>query len=135
MNIENLTTLHNFLMSVSPAQFDMATFATMEEDEDVPLHAHECKTAGCAVGWAPAAGLPIIETDTDWAQYSERVFGMKTSSPAWQWCFAGPWAWVDNTPAGAAKRIRHLINEGIPGNFWQQMTGKAPYIFEKELVA
>lgn len=134
MNIANLITLCEFLPTVPQAQFDMRTYASMEEDYDLPIDAHECKTAGCAVGWAPAAGLPYnCEWDRDWMEYSERVFDMKAGDPAWLWCFSAYWGYVDNTAAGAAKRIKHLINEGVPGNFWEQMLGRAPYIFAQEL--
>ena len=30
------------------------------------------------------------------------------------WCFSGEWCEIDNTPRGAAKRIRVLLKSGLP---------------------
>lgn len=124
MNIENLKILSTFLLTVEPAGFDMLTYARLGDEGDIPLLAHECKTAGCAVGWAPAAGIPPLPSENDWADYSERVFGLKCGSIAWQWCFGSSWAYIDNTPQGAAKRINHLIEHGVPADGW----GGAPWL-------
>ena len=133
MHINNLNILANYLDGVPQDQFTMRTFARMDTDSEIPLHAHECKTAGCAIGWAPMAGFEILDTDQAWADYSERVFDLNFGSRAWAWCFAGTWARVDDSPAGAAKRIRYLIEHGaVPFDANQQMFGTTPYIFHKE---
>jgi hypothetical protein len=129
MNVENLTILANYLDTVSQVNFDMRTFSRDQDGDDIPLEAHECGTVGCAIGHGPDAGLPFEPQDIgDWVGYGERVFGLGTKNPGWDWCFSASWAWIDNSPAGAAKRIRHLIEHGVPSDALGQRLGNN-YLF------
>jgi hypothetical protein len=40
--------------------------------------------------------------------------------------FGSDWVHEDNTPTGAAKRIRYFVANGLPENWKDQMSGKAP---------
>lgn len=132
MNRENLQKLADHLDTVKPEAFDMSWFAMDEHGDGLDLHQHDCGTAGCAVGYGPAAGFPVTQDDIGWIDYSERVFGLVGDSDVWEWCFSGMWWHQDNTPTGAARRIRHLLNHGLPHNALRQVHGNAPYIFAKE---
>lgn len=119
MSRENLLRLASYLETLPEdyEHFDMGLYACTEEsDEPLPseLDLTECGTVACAVGHGPAAGI-APEPDEDWSEYSERVFDLPfTANPnsEWAWCFDSEWAAVDNTPTGAAKRIRYLLEHG-----------------------
>lgn len=129
MHIENLMTLANYLETLPAPKFDMKQFAADEHGDWLsPNQLHECDTVCCAAGNGPAAGLPVIESDHDWQTYIERVFGIELYTREWHWCFSAGWAYVDNTPAGAARRIRHMLEHGVPDNGENQMWGKAQYV-------
>lgn len=129
INAINLEILAKHLDKVPEKDFDMSWYAYDEHKDTLDVQQHECMTVGCALGYGPSAGLPVIETDRDWLSYSRRVFGLHIDQPEWDWCFSGVWEHRDNTPAGAAKRIRHLIEHGLPADAESQQWGEAPYIF------
>ncbi len=98
-----------------------------------------CGTAGCAVGWGPFSQIPELafdlgsamnsefaeevirnqvhelNTDTLWILYSKDKFGMDSRKflGGWDWCFGAEWEDTDNTPIGAAIRIKFLIEHGV----------------------
>ncbi len=95
-----------------------------------------CGTVACAVGHGPSAGIKIPfrmmdryqsisddlnTTDIDigcfWTDYSVEVFGFSKYSEEWYWCFSDLWHKSDDTPKGAAKRIRHVLTHGVPDKF------------------
>lgn len=128
MNIQNLTILANHLDHVPQPAFAMDSFARDEHGDRLDPPAHECATVACAVGHGPGAGLPVGDAQS-WGEYAIDTFGLLPGSPEFSWCFSGGWYWRDDTPAGAAKRIRHLIYHGLPADADDQLEGHAPYIF------
>jgi hypothetical protein len=129
VNKSNLTILADYLDTLPSPRFDMTYFARDEHDEVLTRPVtHECATVACAVGWGPAAGIPVNDASC-WTQYSRDAFGLEPNLDAWNWCFAGAWSHIDNSPAGAAKRIRHLIEVGLPWDAERQRHGLTPYIF------
>lgn len=103
---------------------------------NAPLH--ECGTVACAIGHGPAAGIPFPEDNSfwytrteafvvdpddpdteylvrgnfnipDWSVYSYRFF-IDGHSTWWDWCFGGGWNLADDTPKGAAARIRMMLD-------------------------
>jgi len=70
-----------------------------------------CNTVACAVGCGPAAGVPVIDTDTGWSIYSQRVF--TSCARTWDFLFSIGWVNIDNSPSGAAKRIEFLLEHGL----------------------
>ncbi len=120
-------------------EFNMRTYARLNTIGDLysPRDGHwpgtGCGTAGCAVGHGPAAGiLPIIE-DSDWEDYAWRVFGSDAwgADPLWDWLFAAQWHKVDNTPQGAAQRIRYTLASGIPMDQYGQLVGLTPLCYQE----
>jgi hypothetical protein len=96
-----------------------------------PPRAILCGAVACAVGHGPAAGIPPAE-DANWNAYCERVFGLVVHHQPWKWCFGPAWAGYDNTPQGAAARIRYLLARGCaPHQFahpgWRWLSEYAPY--------
>lgn len=48
----------------------------------------------------------------------------------WYWLFSDGWRETDNTPSGAAARIRHLLSHGLPEDWREQMSGDAKLCYE-----
>jgi hypothetical protein len=139
MNRDNLETLAAYLEGL-PADyqhFNMNVYV-MKDDRlfnyasGAPF-AGACGTVACAVGHGPAAGIPAKLEEEWWTDYARRVFELKGCEN--DWCFAGLWVNVDNTPHGAAKRIRYLLDHGLPEDAEYQMYGDAPYLFAQEEAA
>lgn len=107
MNRTNLRILADYLESEElKAAFSMETYSEAGA-EYKPV----CGSVGCAIGHGPYAGIPKAAEEA-WAEYTERVFDLDMNEL--RWCFSGLWAKYDNTPQGAAKRIRYLLEHGAP---------------------
>lgn len=111
VKIENLHKMAGYIQTVSQKVFDMSDCW------------NACNSVGCAWGhsylhftgqknfhgglanrWIDKfTGLNVLRTKID-----ERAFG---------WCFWAMWRDCDNTPKGAAKRIRYLLKYGLPKEF------------------
>lgn len=132
MNRDNLEKLANYLEQLPEnyEHFGMWDFYS-ENNTNVSPFAYilptVCGAVACAVGHAPAAGIPAKDEE-DWNEYSDRVFELFMD--AWEWCFSPGWAGIDDTPHGAARRIRHLLENGVPANAIEQCEGYHPYIFK-----
>ena len=120
----NLVKLARFLYTepIDRRHFDMSIYS--ESDNDVACDNRECGTAGCAIGWAPVAGIAPLENE-EWSDFSDRtlIIGW-TDADAWSWCFCMDWLGTDNTPHGAAKRIIWLLLYGLPDDWESQMQGR-----------
>jgi hypothetical protein len=101
--------------------FDMRWFRADARcyESEVPTQ-HTCGTAACAIGHAPnISGFEPREGET-WHAYTVRLFGLDTLEIAdgqFDWMFGSQWSDVDNTPQGAAKRIRYFLAKGVPDGF------------------
>jgi hypothetical protein len=112
---ENLQRLATFLMhgnGVSKGvEFNMRWYTKEERQEDIV-----CETSGCAVGFAPFAGIEKTPFES-WNDYCKRTLIESTYDDAWYWCFASDWSLIDNTREGAAKRIQYFLDNGVPRGF------------------
>jgi len=133
----NLLKLATYLRGLDREKFDMGDFYEYYDNQQEDrvslspkqLELHDgptpCGTVACAVGCGPAAGIPTTEKDEDcWDMYSRRVFVRRDvenmshrflAHRAWAFLFSGSWAWLDNTPTGAAERIEFLLKNGLKG--------------------
>lgn len=123
----NLRKLAAYLLTL-PADYPKFAMSLFTQDgrggQGHPAHLPDCGTAACAAGHGPSAGIRPKKGET-WAQYSGRAF-CETWSIEWDWCFAPFWARADNTAHGAARRILHMLERGVPRNAASQARGKAP---------
>ena len=125
----NLATLATYLEAhVPPPEFGMSGFLDVpydvqpdddefEYDEYVPNNLeiyHTCGTSACAVGHGPLA-MPdsLTEKGETWNEYSRRMFGcgLYTAFNKFNWMFGYEWAQIDDTPTGAAARIRYFLDK------------------------
>jgi len=119
MNIENLATLRDFLLT-NDVPFHMDSWREDDEfltkdiiDKGVAV----CNTSGCALGWAPFV-IPAIDIDfylycdgvvgVDFHEYSDRVFSLNRYEDSS--VFDSDWTLIDNSREGAAFRINQLVN-------------------------
>jgi hypothetical protein len=89
-----------------------------------------CGTIACAAGHGPAAGFPILESETEqingyldilWPNYMHRVFGVEDGSDEWAFLFGAWWIYYDNHHYGAAARIRYFLENDMPEYGYQTL--------------
>ena len=111
-NLQKLATYLAYAPAPKGVKFDMSNFTDLPYARE--FAEVKCGTAGCAVGWAPFAGIKK-RIGESWLTYSERVLiDYHSHINFWEWCFGGDWAEFDNTRKGAAKRIQYLLDNGKP---------------------
>ena len=123
----NLTKLADYLAKL-PADyqhFDMRDYNRTSSDGGYTLHladrSYDCGTVACAVGHGPAAGVRVYG-DMGWGAYCARVFGIDrwVSRKTFEYPFGSEWMVYDNTPQGAAARIRTYLDSGVPADWEEQ---------------
>ena len=128
MNEVNLLRAADYIEKIPQSVFSMRLFRYDDSKT------HECGAVGCVVGHCTVLDAPEnlpfdADGEINFYRWSGRFFGLKVGSYGWAWCFAGRWHKVDNTPTGAAKRIRYLVENGLPENWREQMDGEAPLCY------
>lgn len=120
-----------------------------------PAH-HGCRTAACAVGHGPAAlGLNPLQLNryrSSWdrsmarfdfyafmcdylrVETADETYNKPNGHLPFRWMFDANWSDTDDTPQGAAARIRHYLNHGAPADTYDQLNGVG-YIFDKAVTA
>jgi hypothetical protein len=104
-------------------QFDMSEYMSARDGDywetlDITERSKPvCGTVACAVGHGPAAGIRTYG-DVDWLDYSQRVFGEFRDDCGWDYMFCSGWSHHDNTPKGAAARIRTYVTLGHSPDDW-----------------
>lgn len=121
----NMARLAAHLMAL-PA--DYREFDMKQWSEERPQRT-TCGTVACAAGHGPMAGIRALPGE-EWYGYVSRVFTDDLYER--RWCFGADWTDIDNTPHGAARRIRHLLDHGLPADWWEQMYREAPYMFAED---
>lgn len=126
-NIGNLEKLATYLESL-PADyehFSMLDYYCGERPAaDYALHnggLGKCGAVACAVGHGPAAGILAPEemvnrSIVDWNAYAGLFVGSYETAE-YDWAFYDNWAAFDDTPHGAAARIRYMLAKGTPSGF------------------
>lgn len=107
---------------VSQKEFDMGNWRAYDSEDGLIsvdyFSLNDCGTVGCSLGQLPVKGtgdLAPIENDfiggkmLCWGNYMNRIFG-PLSDDASKFLFSGTWAEYDNTPEGAAYRMRYYLN-------------------------
>lgn len=124
MNRKNLELLADYLneLPYSYGHFNMLTYNLDADEQPSGITGNHCGTAACAIGHAVyIKEIPRPLRGESWSFYSERIFGLDSYSPEWGWCFDARWSQIDNTPKGAATRIRALLNDDMPEE-WEYMS-------------
>ena len=113
MNKEFLLEMADYIETIPQEDFDMGRYRA---DED--FKSAYCNTVGCALGHCTH-----LFPEEEIKRWEDGIINfVKTSEylgltdPEWKWCFSGDWYYKDNTPKGAAKRIRMLVNGEVTAN-------------------
>jgi len=129
MNKENLKLMADYIETIPQEKFDMERFRTGE------IKHHECDSVGCVIGHCTVLDknpLPLHKSgDIAFYAWSKEFTGLPSLSPDWQYLFSSEWETVDNTPVGAASRIRHFLENGLPQDGREQMEDNAPLSYLK----
>ena len=124
MNRENLSRMADYIETIPQEKFDMERFRTGE------IKHHECDTVGCVLGHCTILDknpLPMVDgIYINFDSWSLDFTGLDPSTDEWYYLFGCQWFAVDNTPTGAAKRIRHFLENGLPTDWREQILGYAP---------
>lgn len=120
MNQRNLTKLANYLDTLPEGyeHFDMDKFYADRFDGffTSETNLNERGAVACAVGHGPAAGIRPRKHHwrgngrIGWVSYSEEL--LLPDGEVWDFLFSNGWAERDNTPRGAAARIRYVLSGG-----------------------
>lgn len=111
--------------NIPEEDFCMVLFRGVKDDavaDIVPrsfISQEDCGTVGCAIGTIAAKGCGDIapvqedyyldERSLDFNFYCKRVFGFGLYSSPGRFLFDGKWFALDNSPKGAAARIRYFL--------------------------
>ena len=131
MNIENLERMAAHIETIPQELFDMQDYRRDEDDK----YSQECNSVGCAIGHCTILNKEPLPKYANgkiyFALWGWRFTRFSPWSTEWRWCFSSDWSidGRDNTPTGCAKRIRWLIKNGIPNNWFDQMSGQAPLCY------
>jgi hypothetical protein len=121
INTGNLLKLASYLESL-PKDYKHFEMEVYNNDEDQVDPIKGCGTVACAIGHTPyVKTIPLNIEDylktyinnkcyVDWSGMCEDSYGVEETSDAYEWCFSSSWAATDNTPQGAAKRIKAFVN-------------------------
>jgi hypothetical protein len=141
MSIKNLLKLATYLESLPEnyEHFEMRDYLDGGDPTKYQTYAltnggpmKTCGAAACAVGHGPSAGFLFLPEELmedhiyneslheyvdflnpDWHQYAARVFcDSEEYEDEYRYMFGGYWSRSDNTPWGAAARIRLICAEG-----------------------
>ena len=119
----------DYIETIPQEKFDMERLRTGESLN------HECNSIGCVLGHCTILDknpLPMVDgIYINFDSWSFDFTGLDPSSDEWYYLFGCQWFAVDNTPTGAAKRIRHLLKNGRPEDWQEQMEGKATLSYLK----
>jgi hypothetical protein len=106
-------------------RFDMYEYMKDEDGDVVWITTQNkptCGTVACAIGHGPSAGVRVYG-DTDWGDYADRVFG-RLPDRCFDYMFSSGWTYYDNTPKGAAARIRTYVALGAAPEGWSYEDAK-----------
>lgn len=134
INYENLEKIAAYTEKRPQEGFNMMQYCQDDRGHSV---SHACGTLMCIIGDLPALkGEFSLRSDevhshvsgqaVDWSSYSGRVTGLDDSGDEWEYLFGGDWVYTDNTPKGAAARIRYFIENGLPEDPYGEMEGSEP---------
>jgi len=119
----------DYIETIAQDRFDMDNFRTGEAVK------HECDTVGCVIGHCTVLDenpLPMrYSGNINFSAWSFDFTGLGPLSGESAYLFASSWEAVDNTPTGAANRIRHFLEKGLPDDWRGQMNGSAPLSYIK----
>lgn len=123
INKQNLLRMADHIEKVPQEMFDMENFRIGQQV------APECDSVGCIIGHsvilAPELITRLYGGKIDFYAWCLSFTGLSLGVPRWKYLFGSAWKYSDDTPIGAAKRIRYFVENGLPKDWEKQMYGNA----------
>lgn len=136
MRKKNLRRMADYIETIPQEKFRMSVFRISHnfEKTESPI----CDTVGCIIGHCTALDMDNVRERftngmlIDFGKWSEEFTGLKYDEEEYIYLFSQSWEvnGSDNTPTGAAKRIRHFVEHGLPDDWKEQIEKKAPLSYE-----
>ncbi len=132
MNKENLLKAADYIETIPQEKFDMRDWRSGQTST------HKCCSVGCILGHCTILDekenvfrFKRWDGHIDFYDWAASFFSLQRYSDEMTWLFRSQWGHnnTDNTPTGAAKRIRHFVEHGLPENWREQMNGNAPLCY------
>jgi hypothetical protein len=124
MNKRNLLKMADHIETVPQELFDMELIRKGD------TKTRKCNSVGCIIGHSTVLDknpLPrLIYGSINFLAWSKKFTGIRFLSDEGRFLFASAWQSIDNTPVGAAKRIRYFVKNGLPENWLKIMYGENP---------
>lgn len=124
MEKENLLKMADHIETIPQGMFDMGEYRIGDEKT------HECSSVGDIIGHCTildSEPLPRFDDgDIDFETWAKKFTGLDYWENEWLFLFSEAWVMSDNTPTGAAKRIRYFVENGVPENWEKIMYGVDP---------
>jgi hypothetical protein len=116
VRLDNLLRMADYIETVPQEKFDMYHYRN--GDKKSP----ECDSVGCVIGHStildPVLTMDlVIEGEIFFSRFDSRFCATDTDEQLY--LFSSDWKFYDNTPAGAAQRIRFFVKNGLPEN-WRE---------------
>lgn len=127
MNKDNLLKMADYIETIPQELFDMDCSHRVGNRKR-----SKCQGIGDILGHCTILDnglLPLYEDGfIDFITWSEEFteIGWISNSNEWHFLFWSEWVYTDNTPTGAAKRIRYLVENGLPENWMEIIEGEDP---------
>lgn len=121
MNKENLLKMADYIETIPQESFDMSDYRTGQWETP------ECNSVGCIIGHCTvldkvtAANVKMWDETIDFQLWSYSFTKINVESAEWDYLFHSMWKYADNTPTGAAKRIRYFVENGLPDTWEEEM--------------
>lgn len=126
MKEKNLLKMADLIETIPQERFDMNSYRQSSTD-----NGHKCNSIGCIIGWSTQLDTKEslgrfrnLRWNINFEDWSVYFTGLESYSNEWAWCFQSRWKGVDNTPLGASKRIRYLVEVGLPEDWEKQSKGE-----------
>lgn len=125
VKLDNLLKMADFIEKVPQRKFTMENFRGKISD----FRNFTCRSIGCIIGHCiildDYANIPFHPGTAylDFESWSVNFTGISSGMYSWYYLFSCSWKRIDNTPEGAAKRIRYYVKNGLPFNWRKQLEG------------
>lgn len=136
VKLDNLLKMADYIENVPQDVFSMDVYRSRFQ------YLHKCNSVGCIIGHCTVldslSNIPFNrdfsgDVTIDFSLWSEQYTGISSCSGSWMYLFSFGWSGSngDNTPKGAAKRIRYYVKNGLPFNWRKQLEGSEPLSYNQ----
>jgi hypothetical protein len=119
MNKTNIYNAIQYMKTVDPKWFDMASYRDGEE------RTHQCKSVGCIIGHCTILDpnpLPVYDysRNIDFTTWSSEFFDLEANTGIWDFLFSSDWAEYPKSRSlkQAIRRMKYVYKHGSVPEGW-----------------